>query len=333
VVFLSNYHPNQSIMVTWQHTSYHLPNHTVVIVRDSHIVFNSSAVAPPPPPQPPAATQTLAWEWRGERKSASPVDQLQLTNNQGDYAWYSATLSRSSDANDVSEVSLGVEAAGSSHLTLFVNGNKTALGAKVVWPPSGKMHVDVLSSAMGLSNTGSGTTMASETKGVVKVTGKGVSPVSEWTMSYPLRGEADEVFSPSTKVDWSPLTPPPTTPLVWLRGKFDLPSVNTTDPFSWAVQMTGLNKGVLWVNGVCIGRYWLLPGRCDGVCPPPHHGAYCFERWRQGSCDAPTQTLYHIPTELLKPTGNILVAFEETGEVARVERVRIVALTAHPELD
>ena len=44
------------------------------------------------------------------------------------------------------------------------------------------------------------------------------------------------------------------------------------------------------------------------------------------------QTLYHIPTPVLKPTGNEVVLFEEKGGVGlrNLEEIKLVKLTAHP---
>ena len=50
-------------------------------------------------------------------------------------------------------------------------------------------------------------------------------------------------------------------------------------------------------------------------------------------CGKPTQTLYHVPTGLLQPTGNLVVLFEETSPPPGVERhlggVALVAVHEH----
>ena len=37
-----------------------------------------------------------------------------------------------------------------------------------------------------------------------------------------------------------------------------------------------LNKGVAYVNGFNIGRYWLTPGQCSGACAPPVKNGHCY---------------------------------------------------------
>ena len=82
----------------------------------------------------------------------------------------------------------------------------------------------------------------------------------------------------------------------------------------------------------------MLAGRCKGMCAPPVKNGHCYMHWQ--ACDKPTQTLYHIPTSILKPTGNLVVLFEGVGiapdgaplaKARDLSGVEIVALTAHPE--
>ena len=120
--------------------------------------------------------------------------------------------------------------------------------------------------------------------------------------------------------------------VIWFKGSFDLPE---TDPqaaqTSYALDLSTMNKGVAYVNGFNIGRYWLTPGKCTGVCAPPVKSGHCYMHWR--GCGKPTQTLYHVPTELLKPTANLVVLFEETANSVQqrsLSGVRLQALHEHP---
>lgn len=62
-------------------------------------------------------------------------------------------------------------------------------------------------------------------------------------------------------------------------------------------------------------------------------GSYCYIRWKD--CDTPTQTLYLVPTSVLKPTDNEVVIFEETANIQTrsLESVALVALHEHPNHD
>jgi len=82
---------------------------------------------------------------------------------------------------------------------------------------------------------------------------------------------------------------------------------------SYALDLSTMWKGQAWVNGFNIGRYWMTPGQCQGACAPPIKSGHCYMHWK--GCGKPTQTMYHVPTSILKQTGNLVVLFEETGEV------------------
>ncbi|KAL0454082.1 UNVERIFIED_CONTAM: Beta-galactosidase 13 [Sesamum latifolium] len=64
-----------------------------------------------------------------------------------------------------------------------------------------------------------------------------------------------------------------------------VPFAGTPSPVTWY-------KGMVWVNGQSIGRYWVSYNSPLG---------------------RPTQEEYHIPRAFLKPKNNLIVVFEETG--------------------
>jgi len=72
-----------------------------------------------------------------------------------------------------------------------------------------------------------------------------------------------------------------------------------------ALDLTGMTKGLAWVNGRCLGRYWLA--RAAGERSPFLAG------WiDKASIGRPSQTLYHVPREWLGEM-NRLVLFDEVG--------------------
>merc|ERR1712190_644638 len=118
-------------------------------------------------------------------------------------------------------------------------------------------------------------------------------------------------------------------PLLWLKAEMDLPVHSIKqDAVSYALDLSSMWKGVAYVNGFHIGRYWLVAGKCSGTCAPPVKNGHCYMHWKD--CDKPTQTLYHIPTSILKPVGNQVVLFEESSpqQTRDPSSVRLVALTA-----
>jgi hypothetical protein len=77
-------------------------------------------------------------------------------------------------------------------------------------------------------------------------------------------------------------------PLTWYRRRFDMPTGE--DPV--VLDLNPMGKGILFVNGEGLGRYW---------------SSYKHALGR------PSQYLYHVPRCFLKPTGNVLTLFEEEG--------------------
>lgn len=73
-----------------------------------------------------------------------------------------------------------------------------------------------------------------------------------------------------------------------MQAYFDEPEGN--NPV--ALRMDNMAKGMIWVNGNNIGRYWV-----SFLSP----------------LGQPTQCEYHIPRAFLKPKHNLLVVLEETG--------------------
>ncbi|EIP97183.1 beta-galactosidase [Opitutaceae bacterium TAV1] len=106
-------------------------------------------------------------------------------------------------------------------------------------------------------------------------------------------------------------------PLNWWRTTFTRPKGHGP----WALDLGGMGKGFCWINGHCIGRYWLLPDT-DPMGP--------WMAWMKGSLTAapsggPTQRYYHVPDDWLRTDGgpDTLVLFEELGgDPATVRLVR-----------
>jgi len=98
--------------------------------------------------------------------------------------------------------------------------------------------------------------------------------------------------------------------MTWYKRRINAPDGN--EPV--ALDLSTMGKGQAWVNGEHIGRYWIsfhsVPGDCSRPCN--YRGRYNKYKC-ETNCGQPSQRLYHIPRSLLRPTGNLLVVFEETG--------------------
>ena len=84
--------------------------------------------------------------------------------------------------------------------------------------------------------------------------------------------------------------------LTWLKAHFDAPS-DWSSPEALAVDLTGATKGHVYVNGFDAGRYWVR--------------------------NPVISTYYQLPPDNLKPTGNLLVLWEEIG-VEDISKIRVV---------
>ncbi|KAJ5637713.1 hypothetical protein N7490_007592 [Penicillium lividum] len=142
-------------------------------------------------------------------------------------------------------------------------------------------RLDLLIENMGRVNYGS--KIVDQRKGIVGNVTVDESVLSDWQL-YPL-----------------PLTPPPTTAAttpqvtntsgpIFYTGSFDVDTVGDT-----FLELPGWTKGVVWVNGVNLGRYWVI---------------------------GPQQTFY-LPWVYLRETGNniTVLALEPTGDENEVRGI------------
>jgi len=235
---------------------------------------------------------------------------MNITQNDADYLWYTASV----PANISKTAHVAVSTQGDSVAYSFLK----------------EGQVSVLSAAMGMANGGVG---PGTVKGVTKVEVDGAEVPGPWTHSWQLKGDENQIYFPesSDSVSWKAYgNEHRASPLTWLRTHFDLPegSTLTDDEISFVLDLSSMWKGMVYINGFHLGRYWMEPGSCHGECAPPIKLGHCYMHWKD--CDKPTQTLYHVPTHVLKATNNLVVLFEE-GEPQAVRDpsgIQLLALTA-----
>jgi len=146
--------------------------------------------------------------------------------------------------------------------------------------------------------------MADERKGLWgKVRWNGRPIKGPWRMRPGLVGERLNLMGDGGALArWKPVARGRRTrPLAWYRAAFDRPG--GTGPL--VLDLGGMTKGLAWVNGRCLGRYWLAPAAGDRQ--------EWLARWtRKTPADQPTQRYYHVPREWLGDR-NTLVLFDELG--------------------
>lgn len=220
----------------------------------------------------------------------------------------------------------------------------------------------ILSNAMGLANVDPQPSDGKGLVGRVVLTCGHASALATtvditnqaWTMAWPLAGETMQIYTAAgtDAVPWQPLASlpdPAAARQVWFRFHLDLPSVlgnahrddqqqATQLQTAFVLDLTGMTKGVAYVNGFSIGRYWLIVSGAlssckEGQCALNFPGPVCY--FHKKDCGRPTQHLYHVPTGLLKERGNLVVLFEESGGVraSDTSEVALVVLHEHPHVN
>ncbi|KAJ6691375.1 BETA-GALACTOSIDASE [Salix koriyanagi] len=123
--------------------------------------------------------------------------------------------------------------------------------------------------------------------------------------------------------NWKTENRPENRKMIWYKTTFTAPL--GTDPV--VVDLLGLGKGVAWVNGFDIGRYWpkqLAPEEgCEVECD--YRRTYSPSSC-QTNCGKPSQRWYHIPRSLLKADDNVLVLFEEFGGTPDLVSIQTVTV-------
>ncbi|XP_019165946.1 PREDICTED: beta-galactosidase 5-like isoform X2 [Ipomoea nil] len=349
--FLANFHFNSPATVTFNQRHYELPPWSISILPDCKTaVFNTAKVGSKTSQvhMLPANVPTHSWGTFTEDTSSIDTDskltviglleQLNVTRDTSDYLWYSTSVEISPSESFLHggrHPILTVQSAGHA-LHVFINGqfSGSAYGTKehtqFTCTRSLSLHagvnkISLLSVAIGLPNDGARyETRSTGVLGPVILHGLDKGPRDltwqKWSYEVGLRGEAMNLVSPTgiSSVDWiEGSLVARQQPLTWYKAYFNEPSGN--EPL--ALDMGSMGKGQAWINGQSIGRYWTIhaTGDCN-TCT--YEGTYRSPKCQSG-CGQPTQRWYHVPRSWLKPTGNLLVVFEEIGgDASRISVVK-----------
>jgi beta-galactosidase len=346
--------------------AYHLAPRSVVLVAGGALLFNSASVHPDdqvtramrpeaaaperwaawPEPLPTARTDTPALI------VDQPVEQLQLTHDESDYCWYSASLLVDQASAGAGELVL---AAAADYVYIYVDGRLAAQGPARLdenrsrpdddldqlmkalemryagAPPSGNPHsfrlafpltlaagerrLDILCCGLGLIKGDwqiGFENMAAEKKGLWgPVSWRGAQVPGPWALRPALAGERMRLYGPAAALAQWQAGAGGEAPLRWWRARFRRPA----GAAALALDLAGMRKGLAWLNGRCIGRYWLISG--DQPQDP----------WQAGIVDAidpgaPTQRYYHLPAEWLAEQNELVLLEEQGGDPRRIQICR-----------
>lgn len=349
--FLANFHMNSPATVTFNQRHYELPAWSISILPDcKNAVFNTAKVGAKTSQAHMLSTDAPTHSWGTFSEDVSYIEtdskltvvglleQLNVTRDASDYLWYSTSVEISPSESFLHggrHPILTVQSAGHA-LHVFINGqySGSAYGTKehtqFTCTRSLSLHagvnkISLLSVSIGLPNDGAHyETRSTGVLGPVILHGldKGPRDLSwqKWSYQVGLRGEAMKLVSPSaiSSVDWvEGSLVAQQQPLTWYKAYFNEPSGN--EPL--ALDMGSMGKGQVWINGQSVGRYWTL--QATGDCSPcTYGGTYRSPKCLSG-CGQPTQRWYHVPRSWLKPSGNLLVVFEEIGgDASRISVVK-----------
>ncbi|CAI0392461.1 unnamed protein product [Linum tenue] len=307
----------------------------------------------------PTNIEMLSWEsydedvsslYDGSTFTASGLlEQINVTRDASDYLWYITNVDIGSSEAFLrgGELPTLIVRSSGHAVHVFINGqlSGSAFGTREnrkftytgkVNLRAGKNKIALLSVAVGLPNVGGHyETWNTGILGPVALHGldQGKWDLSwqTWTYQVGLKGEAMNLLSPTSvsSVDWmqSSLVVQKQQPLTWHKAYFNSPDGD--EPL--ALDMEGMGKGQIWINGQSIGRYWTAyaNGQCNGC---SYAGSFRPPKCQLG-CGKPTQRWYHVPRSWLKPTQNLLVVFEELGgDPSRISLVKRSVATVCAEV-
>ncbi|XP_014757381.1 beta-galactosidase 12 isoform X2 [Brachypodium distachyon] len=327
LAFISNNNTGEDGTVMFRGKKYYIPSRSVSILADcNHVVYNTKRVFVQHSERSfhtaDESTKNNVWEMYSEPiprykvtsvRTKEPLEQYNLTKDKSDYLWYTTSFRLEADdlpfRRDIRPV---VQVKSSAHAMMgFVNdafagsgrGSKKDKGFLFEKPIDlriGINHLALLSSSMGMKDSGGELV---EVKGGIQdcmIQGLNTGTLdlqgNGWGHKINLDGEDKEIYTEKGMgtVKWKPAENGHA--VTWYRRYFDEPDGD--DPV--VLDMSSMSKGMIFVNGEGVGRYWTSYKTIAGL---------------------PSQSLYHIPRPFLKSKKNLLVVFEE--EIGKPEGILI----------
>lgn len=259
-------------------------------------------------------------------RNPQPVEQLLLTRDQSDYCWYSTTLHSEDDTlqaqllipygGDLFYVFVDGRLVAQSQRPFYENrgpivpespehprtlanrhDNEHQDGYRHSYDlgtlATGPHRLDLLSASLGMikGDWQIGYPMNLERKGIWEGVLVNGHSQEEWQMRPFLVGETLHLSAAGSPLasPWKPHTASAASPLTWYKANFQLSGAMLAADADFRLDALGLVKGLLYVNGLCAGRFWNIEA---------------------GSSGQPSQRFYHIPGSWLR-RENTLVLFDE----------------------
>jgi hypothetical protein len=280
-------------------------------------------------------------------------EQYSTTLDQSDYLTYTTTIELTESDIELQNITLRLPMRCES-LFIFLNGkwqtsifnqdrefnvnvilNITGFNLKV----NDMIELKLVSATMGLDNGAAhletiGRGLAFQPNDIVVFGGKNIVS-NQWNYHIGLTGEDKQYFNPDNNTDlpWKPISnqlSAKTSNFNWFRLIFPTPANLVSNSSNlYQINMTGMYKGLLYINGYCIGRYLIIDAPMKDPIPPcDYRGPYTPSSKCRYDWGKPTQILYHFSAHLLHNNGkdNELIIFEETDAIPTQVYIQITAL-------
>ncbi|KAF5453009.1 hypothetical protein F2P56_027956 [Juglans regia] len=340
--FLANYNPRSFAKVAFGNLHYNLPPWSISILPDcKNTVYNTARVGAQSAQMKMTRVPVhggFSWQAYDEETTSYDdssfttvglLEQINTTRDASDYLWYSTDVKIDSNEEFLKTGKypvLTVLSAGHA-LHVFINGqlSGTAYGSlgfpKVTYSEGVKLRtginkISLLSVAVGLPNVGPHfERWNAGVLGPITLNGlnDGRRDLSwqKWSYKIGLKGESLSLhsLSGSSSVEWvEGSLVARRQPMMWYKTMFNAPAGNSP----LALDMSSMGKGQVWINGQSLGRYWPAY-EASGTCGECNYAGTYNEKKCLSNCGEASQRWYHVPRSWLKPTGNLLVVFEEWG--------------------
>lgn len=332
----------QAVDVHFAHQLIRLPARSVSLLNHAYVLMNTAEIKPEHcvqqhrESQPHLLTRICCYEeplpsqWPDLLHPTwcvtdMPVEQLQRTQDDTDYCWYSTDIHISSaqagagvltlqGVADMAYIFVDGHLLVSSSLPLLedrgpIDDATAAFTQTFALTLSQGTHVlSILTCALGLIKGDwmlGNRNMVEERKGLWGQVWWNTERVpGPWSIAPGLVGEHGSLFGDAGALvpwqeNWQTAVG---LPLRWWRLHFARPQQDRP----LAVDLTGMGKGMAWLNGRCIGRYWLTPGTSGALLD------WQRTALRLARPDESLQRYYHLPADWLRDQ-NVLVLFEESG--------------------
>eukprot|EP01112_Ceratiomyxa_fruticulosa_P015081 TRINITY_DN4394_c0_g2_i2.p1 TRINITY_DN4394_c0_g2~~TRINITY_DN4394_c0_g2_i2.p1 ORF type:complete len:692 (+),score=132.91 TRINITY_DN4394_c0_g2_i2:110-2185(+) len=284
--FISNNDFTEAYTVTFKGQNFALKPFSVQILDSSlGLVFDTADVSPDIiAPQITPLSGDFSWKWYVDSigpsnpsltvTNKSPIEQLKLTKDTTDYLWYRRSFNLTSNLPSPNVLYIGsTESSGfevyldgvyqTQQWDLIKGAQSVIFNISLGDLAQGSHTFDILSVSLGIENVGK--QMETFQKGIngsvllnnMNLT-VGADNASFWVMQPGLIGEHLKIFTPGgfNNVTWSSTNfPSQTSSPVWFSTSFPTPQGLTGEELlSVAIDVTGLTKGHVYVNGNDIGK-------------------------------------------------------------------------------